>query len=302
MTITHYPVMYREVLENLDFSGLENPVLIDCTTGEGGHTNLFLEKYPGLTVFGLDRDTAIQQKAIERMKGYGARFIPVNCWFNEYLKNVDTESVDGILFDLGISTYHYVESQRGFSFRNDEELDMRLDVNQNFSAKNVVNEYSETDLANLIYNYGEERYSRIISRAICEARKNGKIEKSSELREIIYNAVPAKYRHLKLHPATRTFQAIRIEVNNEIDRIEPALKEAVRALKVGGSLLVITFHSLEDRPVKWFFKNLEKAENPSIKILTKKPIVPTAEEEMENQPSRSAKLRIVKKVKAYDEQ
>ncbi len=296
MTIVHYPVMYREVLENLVFPNPDSK-MIDCTTGEGGHTSLFLEKYPTLTVFGLDRDKGIQKKAIERLKDYGERFKPVNCWFNEYLETVESESVDGILFDLGISSYHYAESERGFSFRKDEELDMRLNLDQKFSAKDIVNDYSEEELASIIFEYGEERYSRMISRAICKARQTKRIELSSELAEIIFNAVPPKYRYQKIHPATRSFQAIRIEVNKELSRIEPALKEAVRALKVGGRIAVITFHSLEDRPVKWFFKNLAAEEDCKIKILTKKPIVPTEEEEKENSPSRSAKLRVIEKVR-----
>lgn len=296
MTIVHYPVMHKEVLENLVYTA-PHPVMIDCTTGEGGHTSLYLEKYPTLTVYGLDRDRGIQQKAIERLAPYKERFKPVNCWFNDYLPTVEANSIDGILFDLGISSYHYAESERGFSFRKDEELDMRLNLDQKLSAKTVVNEYAEEELANVIFEYGEERYSRMISRAICKYRLTKTIETSSELAEIISASVPPKYRYQKIHPATRSFQAIRIEVNKELSRIEPALEAAVNALKVGGRIAVITFHSLEDRPVKWFFKNLAMEENPKIKILTKKPIVPSAEEEKENSPSRSAKLRVVEKVR-----
>ncbi len=296
MTIVHYPVMYREVLENLIFPNPDSK-MIDCTTGEGGHTSLFLAKYPTLTVYGLDRDKGIQAKAKERLKEYGERFQPVNCWFNEYLETVPDGSVDGILFDLGISSYHYAESERGFSFRKDEKLDMRLNLDQPFSAYNIVNEYPEEELANIIFEYGEERYSRMIARAICKARVEKPIELSSELADIIFNAVPPKYRYQKIHPATRSFQAIRIEVNKELSRIEPALEQAVRALKVGGRIAVITFHSLEDRPVKWFFKNLASEENSKIKILTKKPIVPTEEEERENSPSRSAKLRVIERIR-----
>jgi S-adenosyl-methyltransferase MraW len=296
MTIVHYPVMHKEVLEFLTFP-TENPVMIDCTTGEGGHTSLFLAKYPTLTVYGLDRDRGIQQKAIERLAEYGPRFKPVNCWFNEYLEDVEPGSVDGILFDLGISSYHYAESERGFSFRKEEKLDMRLNLDQKLDAASVVNEYDEEELANVIYEFGEERYSRMISRAICRARSEKRIETSKELADIIFNAVPAKYRYQKIHPATRSFQAIRIEVNKELCRIEPALESAVRALKVGGRIAVITFHSLEDRPVKWFFKNLAGGEEPKIRILTKKPIVPSEQEERENSPSRSAKLRVIEKVR-----
>ena len=231
------------------------------------------------------------------MTGVQTCALPIYCWFNDYLPTVEANSIDGILFDLGISSYHYAESERGFSFRKDEELDMRLNLDQKLSAKTVVNEYAEEELANVIFEYGEERYSRMISRAISKYRLTKTIETSSELAEIISASVPPKYRYQKIHPATRSFQAIRIEVNKELSRIEPALEAAVNALKVGGRIAVITFHSLEDRPVKWFFKNLAMEENPKIKILTKKPIVPSAEEEKENSPSRSAKLRVVEKVR-----
>lgn len=295
MEILHYPVMHEEVLENLTLPRDRETVLIDCTTGEGGHTKLFLESYPLVTVIGLDRDSEIQKKAIERLKDYGERFKPVNTWFNDYLSSRDSESADGILFDLGISIFHYEESERGFSFRKDEELDMRLDSSQSLTAEMIVNEYSEEELANVIYKYGEERYSRRIARAIGERRQEKRIVTSKELGEIIWAAVPREYRYGRIHPATRTFQALRIEVNRELDRIEPALTEAMRVLKKGGRIAVITFHSLEDRIVKWTFK--DRAEKyGDIRILTKKPIIPTDKECDENPPSRSSKLRVIEKL------
>ncbi len=295
MEILHYPVMHEEVLENLTLPRDRETVLIDCTTGEGGHTKLFLESYPLVTVIGLDRDSEIQKKAIERLKDYGERFKPVNTWFNDYLSSRDSESADGILFDLGISIFHYEESERGFSFRKDEELDMRLDSSQSLTAETIVNEYSEEELANVIYKYGEERYSRRIARAIGEKRQEKRIVTSKELGEIIWAAVPREYRYGRIHPATRTFQALRIEVNRELDRIEPALTEAMRVLKKGGRIAVITFHSLEDRIVKWTFK--DRAEKyGDIRILTKKPIIPTDKECDENPPSRSSKLRVIEKL------
>ena len=200
-----------------------------------------------------------------------------------------------ILFDLGISVYHYVESERGFSFAHDERLDMRLNAEQELSAEDIVNIYPETELANIIYKYGEERYSRRIAERICRERLEKRITTAKQLADIIASAVPAAYRYGRINPATRTFQAIRIEVNKELDRIEPALKEAVRVVKKGGRIGVITFHSLEDRKVKWFFKD-EASENNTISILTKKPICPSEEETSVNSPSRSAKLRIVEKL------
>ena len=295
MAIVHYPVMHREVLENLPIPQ-GSSTMIDCTTGEGGHTSLFLSTYPSLTVIGIDRDREIQKKAAERLSGFGGRFRPVNAWFDEYLSQAPSDSADAILFDLGISMFHYVESERGFSFRSDEPLDMRLDQGHGMSAGDVVNGYSEEALADVIYRYGEERYSRRIARAIAEERRTAAIESSSQLAEIIRGAVPKEYRYGRLHPATRTFQALRIEVNKELDRITPALEEAIRVLKKGGRIAVITFHSLEDRKVKWFFKDEAAREDARIRILTKKPIVPSSEEEEENPPSRSAKLRVVERI------
>lgn len=292
MEIVHTPVMKDEVLSLLaPVSG--SPLMIDCTTGEGGHTEAFLERYDELKVIGLDRDAAIQRKAVERLQRFKERFTPVNCWFDEYLKGVDDESADMILFDLGISVFHYVESQRGFSFRGDEKLDMRLDAGQRLSAETVVNEYPEDELADLIYHYSEERYSRRIARRIVEERAKERIETASRLAEIVASAVPPQYRYGRISPATRTFQAIRIEVNGELERITPALEQAVRVLRKGGRIAVITFHSLEDRPVKWFFKDLSS--QGRVKILTKHPVVASEEECRVNPPSRSAKLRVVEK-------
>ncbi len=295
MEFLHYPVMHDEVLSSLTLPEDRDSVLIDCTTGEGGHTKLFLEKYPRVTVIGLDRDSEIQKKAVERLKEYTTRFQPVNTWFNDYLSSRESESADAVLFDLGISIFHYEESERGFSFRKDEELDMRLDTSQSLTAATVVNEYREDTLADVIYRYGEERYSRRIARAVCEYRQGKRIETSRELADIIWSSVPREYRYGRIHPATRTFQALRIEVNRELDRIEPALTEALRVLRKGGRVAVITFHSLEDRIVKWTFK--DRAEKyGDIRILTKKPIVPTDMECDENPPSRSSKLRVVEKI------
>lgn len=290
MQYVHYSVMQNEVLENL-VPKREDAIMVDCTLGEGGHSDLFLKKYPSLHVIGLDTDSEIQKKAINRLSPYGDRFEAKNIWFDEFWKNYDGPQVDLILFDLGISVFHYEESERGFSFRKSEELDMRLNKSSENNAQLVVNTYPENLLADVIYNYGEERYSRRIAKAICEYRKTGKITKTDQLADIIYHAVPADYRHMRIHPATKTFQALRIEVNGELDRIEPALEGAVKALREGGRIAVITFHSLEDRPVKWFFKN----HSDQVEILTKKPMLPSEEECRINSPSRSAKLRLAEK-------
>jgi len=296
MDYVHYPVMRQEILEYLQPPLDREAYMVDCTCGEGGHTHLFLSTYPNLQITGLDRDTVIQEKAIERMKEFGSRFKPCNIWFDEFFEDYDGPKLDLVLFDLGISSFHYEESERGFSFKRGELLDMRLDKDASISALDVVNGYQEERLANVIFQFGEERYSRRIARAIVEKRKVGRITQSDELASIIYKAVPSGYRYGRIHPATRSFQAIRIEVNRELDRIEPAIKGALDALRSGGRLAVISFHSLEDRRVKWFFKGLGEGDTPTIKILTKKPLIPTDTESSENPPSRSAKLRIIEKV------
>lgn len=309
MEYVHYSVMKEEVKQFLIPPTGRPSIMVDCTTGEGGHTHMMLSEYPNLTVYGLDCDTHIQEKAKTRMKDFGLRFQPIHTWFDEYFENFEGEQPDLILFDLGISIFHYAESDRGFSFKKDERLDMRLNEDSPLTAAIIVNSYSEEDIANVIYKYGEERYSRRIARAICERRIEKNIEKSSELEDIIFKAVPATYKHGRIHPATRTFQALRIEVNKELDRIEPALRGAVECLKPGGRIAVITFHSLEDRIVKWTFKDLARkctcppeqmqctcGGKAKIKILTKKPIVATDDENKMNPPSRSAKLRVIEKL------
>jgi 16S rRNA (cytosine1402-N4)-methyltransferase len=296
MEYVHYPVMRQEILEYLTPPSDREAYMVDCTCGEGGHTHLFLSTYPNLHVTGLDRDAVILTKAMERMKEFGPRFTPRNIWFDEFFAEYDGPQLDLVLFDLGISSFHYEEAERGFSFKRGELLDMRLDKDAPISALDVVNGYPEEKLANVIFQFGEERYSRRIARSIVEKRKLGKITQSDELASIIYKAVPSGYRYGRIHPATRSFQAIRIEVNRELDRIEPAIKGAIDALRSGGRLAVISFHSLEDRRVKWLFKGLGEGDNPTIRILTKKPLVPTDAESSENPPSRSAKLRIIEKL------
>ncbi len=296
MDYVHYSVMTHEILEYL-VPPVDRPAkMVDCTCGEGGHTHLFLSTYPNLEVIGLDRDREIQNKAIKRMEPFAPRFKAVNTWFDDFFTAYEEQDLDLVLFDLGISSFHFEESERGFSFRKGESLDMRLDNDAPISAQDVVNGYQEGRLADVIYQFGEERYSRRIARAIVEERKIHKITSSEELASIIYKAVPPNYRYGRIHPATRSFQAIRIEVNRELDRIEPAIKGAVNALKRGGRLAVISFHSLEDRPVKWLFKGMAEGDEKRIKILTKKPLVPSEAEVKENPASRSAKLRIIEKL------
>lgn len=319
MEIVHTPVLLNECLEYLSPIGEtfeKNAFMIDSTLGEGGHSNAFLSKFPNLHILGLDRDKDIQSRARERLSVYGGRMEFFNGWFNDFYKNYPAgkEKPDIILFDLGISVYHYEKSGRGFSFRYDEPLDMRLNAESGESAADICNNMREEELANMIYLYSDEKYSRRIARAICEERKRERIESSKQLADIIYNAVPGNYRHGAIHPATRTFQALRIAVNSELRRLPEALHAAFNDLKVGGKMGVITFHSLEDRIVKNYFRNLGKkcvcppeqakctcGGTPCAEILTRKPVNPSSEEIKTNSPSRSAKLRVVRKLRDASE-
>ena len=314
MEIVHTPVLLKECLEYLSPVGEpyeSKALMIDSTLGEGGHTYNFLSKYKNLSVIGLDADCVIQAKAKERLSEFGERVHFYNGWFNDFYANYPSEyeKPDLILFDLGISVFHYEKSERGFSFRYDEKLDMRLNSASEKSAADLVNELPEEKLADLIYLYGEEKLSRKIAAAIVNARRGGKIESSKALAEIIWNAVPANYRYGQIHPATRTFQALRIAVNGELKRLPSAIHSAFNVLKPGGKMGVITFHSLEDRIIKNYFRNLGKqcvcppevavcrcGGKACAEILTRKPVCPTQEEVKVNSPSRSAKLRVVKKI------
>lgn len=326
MEIVHTPVLLNECLEYLSPVGepFENDAfMVDSTLGEGGHSFNFLKKYPGLKILGLDADKNIQARAKERLAEFhdGGRMRFFNGWFNDFYSDFENQGEytggrrpDLILFDLGISVYHYERSGRGFSFRHDEPLDMRLNSEEGESAADIVNTMKEEELANLIYLYSDEKMSRRIAKAICQARVSSSIVSSKALAEIIYEAVPASYKHGNIHPATRTFQALRIAVNSELRRLPEAIHAAFNALSVGGKLGVITFHSLEDRIVKNYFRNLGKncvcppeqaicscGGSPCASILTRKPVEPSEEEIRTNSPSRSAKLRVVRKIRDANE-
>ena len=315
MEIVHTPVLLNECLNYLSPLGEEfekNAYMIDSTLGEGGHSFAFLSKFPTLRITGLDRDKIIQARARERLAPFGERMSFFNGWFNDFYENYpeNKEKPNIILFDLGISVYHYEKSGRGFSFRYDEPLDMRLNTEEGESAADIVNKMREEELANLIYLYSDEKLSRRFASAICQARQGGKIESSKQLADIIYAASPAAYRHGNIHPATRTFQALRIAVNSELGRLPKALHAAFNVLAAGGKMGVITFHSLEDRIVKNYFRNLGKkcvcppevaqcacGGSPCAEIITRKPVEPSSEEVKTNSPSRSAKLRVVRKIR-----
>ena len=309
MTIVHKSIMTKEIL---DFFKPDNgPALfIDGTMGEGGHSESFLETYASCRVIGLDADAEIQKKAKERLGRFGDRVSFRNVWFDDYFENYnEEEKPDRVLLDLGISMFHYKESGRGFSFDKDEPLDMRLDGTRGDSAADLVNSLSEKDLADLIYEYSDERLSRKIARFIVEERKEEIIATSKQLADIVWRSVPPSYRYGRLHPATRTFQALRIAVNRELERLPKALGAILKVLNPGGRLAVISFHSHEDRIVKNLFKQwaLSGSDVSSVStgagnpgngaffLLTKKPVVPSAEEQESNPASRSAKLRVIGK-------
>ncbi len=306
----HNPVMLEQVLRSLEIRPSDR--VVDCTLGEGGHARHFLEKLTSGTLLGIEQDDEILKRARERLASFDGKFIPVHDNFSNLKAIIEDNfsgGIDKIFFDLGISMYHIRESGRGFSFSGDEPLDMRLDRTKAFSAADVVNRFSRKKLSEIIWAYGEERFSGRIALYIVEAREKKRITSSVELADIVKKAVPGKYWPKKIHPATKTFQAIRIFVNDEIELLENSLRDAVDALKPCGRITVISFHSLEDRIVKSVFNDLKRdcrcpPEFPVcvcggkriIKVLTKKPLVPDERETEQNPSSRSARLRCAEKL------
>lgn len=300
----HKPVLASQVLSYLR-PERDASLLLDATVGQGGHSLRFLDSNPLLHVIGVDADPRMLAFAEKRLAPFGERVELVHGWFDEFLVNYDRERhPDRILFDLGISMVHFSPDGGGFSFRDEGPLDMRLNPEEERNALEAVLELSQEELANLIYTYGEERLSRRIAAALKEHRDE--IGSAADAAEIIRSSVPPKYRRGRLHPATRTFQALRIWVNRELERLERALPAAIAQLAPGGIVGVISFHSLEDRIVKRYFKNLSTSlsEAPTsfdgkdyrLELLTKRPIMPTESEMAENPASRSAKLRVARKV------
>ena len=302
----HIPVLLKECIEGLKIK--ENGIYVDGTLGGAGHSfeiSKILNNNGNL--IGIDRDEDAINKAKETLKEFNNIIYVQDNHDNikEILKTLKIDKVDGILLDLGVSSFQIDEETRGFSYIKTSPLDMRMDKNQKLSAEIVVNEYTEEKLAQIIYEYGEEKFSRQIAKKICEYRKNKKIETTTELVEIIEKCVPKQKQG---HPAKRTFQAIRIEVNNEIEPLYRTVVNAIDCLKAGGRLCIITFHSLEDRAVKQAYTDcMGKCTCPPDfpycvcekqskgKIITKKPILPNEKEMEENSRSKSAKLRIFEK-------
>ncbi|MBI4826818.1 MAG: 16S rRNA (cytosine(1402)-N(4))-methyltransferase RsmH [Nitrospirae bacterium] len=291
MAITHVPVMPGEVLEALNIK--DSGIYVDATVGLGGHAELILNNAKVGALIGIDRDEAAIESARERLKDFTNVYFAKESFSNikAAVSSLGYGAVDGILLDIGVSTMQLKADGRGFSFMKDEPLDMRMDKSQKLSAKEVVNSYHEKDLADLIFVFGEERFSRRIAKAIVNERRKKRIETCSELAAIIENSLKGRGR---IHPATKTFQALRIEVNKELDELSAGISSGADMLNPGGRLCVLSYHSLEDRIVKNAFKKL--ANDGIFHIITRKPLVASRQEIRSNPPSRSAKLRVAERI------
>lgn len=300
----HNSVLLSECIKYLNIN--DNSIIVDCTLGYGGHSSEILKRIPNGHLYSFDQDSEAIKYSCDRLSNISDNYTIINSNFvnikNE-LNKIGVTKVDSILYDLGVSSPQLDQDYRGFSFHKDALLDMRMDQNQEFSAYNVVNEYSKDMLTNILFKYGEEKYAHNIAKKIVENRP---INTTLELVEIIKDAVPMKYK-LNHHPARKTFQAIRIEVNNELEVFEKSLKDALELLNVGGRICVITFHSLEDRICKEVFKSVSTVKKelqnlpvipdeylPKYKVV--KVLNPSDEEINLNKRARSAKLRVIQRI------
>ena len=276
----HESVLPQEIIDSLDLQAGGH--YLDATLGAGGHSRLILATNENIKLTAIDRDDNAINHARQRLEEYSDRITFWRGNFAEYLPFA--QRFDGIIADLGVSSPQLDHPERGFSFRLEGELDMRMDTSQDLTAAKIVNHWKEKDIADLIYLYGEERMSRRIAKAIVSKRP---FTTTLQLADVISGCVPGKYRHGRIHPATRTFQALRIRVNEELESLEKFIQVAPSWLKPDGKIAIISFHSLEDRIVKHQFKGHEL-----LKVLTKKPMIPSQEEQKINPRSRSAKLRV----------
>ena len=312
----HLPVLLDQCLEGLKLR--PEGTYLDCTLGGAGHSAEILRRLDGGLLIGIDRDEDAIRAATARLTAMEApaRFIALRGNFHDAPTLLSATGVasglDGVLIDLGVSSHQLDVRERGFSYHDDAPLDMRMDRDQEMSARDIVNTWSEDELTRILRDYGEEKWARQIARVICDRRRAAPIERTSELVEIIDAAIPKKFRQGdSSHPARRTFQALRIAVNDELEPLEPALRALVGLLNPGGRLCVITFHSLEDRIVKNTFRNLADpctcpksfpvcvcGKKPAVRLVTRKPITANAEELARNPRARSASLRIVEKTEA----
>ncbi|MGF9698799.1 MULTISPECIES: 16S rRNA (cytosine(1402)-N(4))-methyltransferase RsmH [Paenibacillus] len=313
----HITVLKEEATEGLNIK--QDGIYVDCTLGGGGHSSVIASKLgPGGRLIALDQDDWALDNAREKLASYGDRVTLVKTNFRDLeqvLKELNVPmkdgvpQVDGILYDLGVSSPQFDEGERGFSYNHDAPLDMRMDQDAFLTAKEIVNEWPEEEIARILYRYGEEKFSRRIARVIVEKRSQSVIETTGELVELIKEGIPAAARRTGGHPAKRSFQALRIAVNDELGAFEEGLHQAVRCLAPGGRVSVITFHSLEDRICKQIFSSyLEKCTCPPdfplcvcggkgiLRLVNRKPLIPTETELAENSRARSAKLRVAEKL------
>lgn len=310
MEFVHKPIMLKECLDGLNIK--EDGIYFDGTLGGAGHSKEILTRIPKGLLIAVDKDDDALKVATKRLSEISNNFKTVKSdfkQFNKVLDDLGVDKVDGVLLDLGVSSYQLDNEERGFSYRFDAKLDMRMDRTQDFSAYEVVNEYTEEQLSKIFFEYGEEPFSKKIAKNIVIARQNKKIETTFELVDIIKQSMPKKVLMTKGHPAKRIFQAIRIEVNHELDSLDKVIKDMINRLNKHGRIAIITFHSLEDRIVKNIFKEYSTdcicpKELPvcvcnhkaSIKLITRKPIIAGDEEQKENTRSTCAKLRIAEKL------
>lgn len=302
----HYSVMLKEAVDMLNIR--EDGIYVDCTSGGGGHSYEIAKRLKGGRLIALDRDRDANEACRHRLAEFSSAVTVVNANYSELpqvLDELGIDKIDGALWDLGVSSYQLDTLERGFSYMEDARLDMRMDTSAPLTAEAVVNTYSHGELARILRDYGEEKFAAKIASEILKAREQAPITTTKQLADLIAAAIPAKARYKEAqHPAKRSFQAIRIEVNGELSAIEPSIREAQARMNKGGRASIITFHSLEDRIVKQTFVSLANSctcppdfpicvcgAKPKVKILTKKPLLPSDDEINENPRSRSAKLR-----------
>ncbi len=311
MDFSHYPVMFFECIEGLDIK--PNGIYVDCTAGGGGHSEGILKELETGKLISIDQDDNALLACKNRFLKYGDKSILVKSNFSELegvLNDLNIDRIDGVIMDLGVSSHQLDTPERGFSYNCDANLDMRMNPLSPLSAYDVVNTYSESELKRIISEYGEEKFAHIIARNIVKEREIKPIETTIQLVEVIKKSIPVgAQRKEAQHPAKRTFQAIRIEVNHELDVIKPAIKTAISRLNPGGRIVIMTFHSLEDRIVKTTFNKYAQGctcpkdfpicvcgNKPKIKMINKKPITASQEELEQNSRSKCAKLRIAEKL------
>ncbi|CAN5877068.1 16S rRNA (cytosine(1402)-N(4))-methyltransferase RsmH [soil metagenome] len=308
----HVPVLSGAALRWLTPALSGKGPLVDCTLGAGGHSEAFLEALPDLVVIGIDRDSYAVEAAGRRLRSFGARMRLVQSNFAD-IEQVVTgdgyEKVAAILYDLGVSSPQLDRAERGFGFRSGFSLDMRMDQNAELKAQDIVNSYSEDRLVDIFFRYGEEKFSRRVARAIVLRRAIQPFEEASDLAEVVKTAIPAATRRTGPHPARRTFQALRIETNSELESLERSLAAALDLLRPGGRVAVISYHSLEDRIAKQTFRTAAEGcicpkdlavcvcgRTPGVKVLTKRPVRPDEEESTRNPRSDSARMRVAEKI------